>query len=74
MSSHDMKNPNGGVSMGHVIELPDPIIIRLRPDKLCETPRADPHADSAQAVKMIKDEQHLLKCLRSIDLSFFLQP
>ena len=74
MSSHDMKNPNGGVSMGHVIEPPDPIIIRLRPDKLCETPGADPHADFAQAVKMIKDEQHLLKCLRSIDLSFFLQP
>jgi len=24
MSSHDMKNPNGGVSMGHVIEPPDP--------------------------------------------------
>ena len=44
MSSHDMKNPNGGVSMGHVIEPPDPIIIRLRPDKLCETPGADPHA------------------------------
>jgi len=24
MSSHDMKNPNGGVNMGHVIEPPDP--------------------------------------------------
>ena len=24
MSSHDMKNPTGGVSMGHVIEPPDP--------------------------------------------------
>jgi len=24
MSSHDMKNPNGGVNMGHVIESPDP--------------------------------------------------
>ena len=24
MSSHDTKNPNGGVSMGHVIEPPDP--------------------------------------------------
>jgi RNA-directed DNA polymerase len=24
MSSHDMKNPNGGVHMGHVIEPPDP--------------------------------------------------
>lgn len=24
MSSHDTKNPNGGVSMGHVIETPDP--------------------------------------------------
>ena len=55
MSSHDMKNPTGGVSMGHVIEPPDPnsnplrnfgliFTIRLRPDKLCETPSADPHA------------------------------
>ena len=46
MSSHDMKNPTGGVHMRHVIELPDPnsFIIRLRPDKLCETPGADPHA------------------------------
>ena len=42
MSSHDTKNPNGGVSMGHVIEPPDPnsSIIRLRLDKLCETPGA----------------------------------
>ena len=24
MSSHDIKNPNGGVPMGHVIEPPDP--------------------------------------------------
>jgi RNA-directed DNA polymerase len=24
MSSHDMKNPNGGVNMGHVMEPPDP--------------------------------------------------
>jgi hypothetical protein len=24
MSSHDTKNPNGGVSMGHVMESPDP--------------------------------------------------
>jgi hypothetical protein len=24
MSSHDMKNPTGGVHMGHVIEPPDP--------------------------------------------------
>ena len=24
MSSHDTKNPNGGVNMGHVIEPPDP--------------------------------------------------
>ena len=37
MSSHNMRNPNGGVNMGHVIEPPDP-------DLLCETPRADPHA------------------------------
>jgi len=46
MSSHDMKNPTGGVHMEHVIEPPDPnsFIIRLRPDKLCETPGADPHA------------------------------
>jgi len=42
----DMKNPTGGVSMGHVIEPLDPnsFIIRLRPDKLCETPGADPQA------------------------------
>jgi len=47
MSSHDMKNPNGGVSMGHVIEPPYPssfIIPGLRPDKLCETPGANPQA------------------------------
>ena len=24
MSSHDMKNPTGGVDMRHVIEMPDP--------------------------------------------------
>jgi hypothetical protein len=24
MSSHDTKNPNGGVNMGHVMEPPDP--------------------------------------------------
>jgi len=52
MSSHDMKNPTGGVSMGHVIEPPDhnsnllnfglTFIIQLRADKLCETPGADP--------------------------------
>ena len=24
MSSHDMKNPNGEVNMGHVMESPDP--------------------------------------------------
>ena len=54
MSSHDMKNPTGGVSMGHVIEPPDhnsnllnfglTFIIQLRADKLCETPGADPQA------------------------------
>ena len=48
MSSHDMKNPTGGVNMWHVIEPPDPnsltFIIRLRPDKLCEMPGADPQA------------------------------
>jgi hypothetical protein len=46
MRSHGMKNPTGGVSMGHVIEPPNPnsFIIRLRPDKLCETPGTDPQA------------------------------
>ena len=40
MSSHDTKNPNGGVSMGHVIEPPDPnsFIIRLRPISFVKRP------------------------------------
>jgi len=46
MSSHNMMNPYGGVSMGCIVESFDPntFITRLRPGNLCEPSGADPHA------------------------------
>jgi len=44
MSSHDMKNPNGGVNMRHVTEPPDPNVGFVKRPVRLSASGGDPHA------------------------------